>query len=74
MDSASQALLIVVSAVLAIFLIFSTVAVIYVIRVLKRAEQMAGSVESAANAVKRGAEAAPIIKIISKLISRNRKD
>lgn len=72
MDSASQVLLIIVSSVLAVFLILSGVAVIYVIRVLKRAEQMADSVESAANAVKRGATAAPFIKIISKLVSRNK--
>lgn len=74
MDSASQALLIIVSTVLSIFLIIGTVALVYVIRVLKRAEQMAGSVESAANAVKRGAEAAPFIKIISKIIAKKRKE
>lgn len=70
MDSASQVLLIIVSSVLSIFLVFATVVAIYLIRVLKRAEQMADSVESAANAVKRGATAAPIIRIISKLVSR----
>lgn len=72
MDSAAQVLLIIVSAVLALFLIILGITLIYLIRVLKRAEQVASSMESAATAVKRGVAAAPFIKIISKLVSRKR--
>ncbi len=74
MDSAAQVLLIIVSSVLVVFLIILSVALIYLIRVLKKAELMANSVESAATAVKRGVAAAPFIKIIGKLVSRKRGD
>lgn len=72
METAAETLLIIVSAVLAVFLIIFSVALIYLIRVFKRAAEVADSVESAASAVKKGVAAMPVINLVSKIISRKR--
>lgn len=73
MDTAAEVLLIIVSASLAVFLIIFSVALIYLIRVFKRAAKVADSVESAADVVKKGVAAMPLINLVGKLISRKRK-
>ncbi len=73
MDTAAYALLIIVSTVLSIFLILACIALIYFIRILKRANQVADSVESAATAVKRSASAAPFVKLVNNLFDRQTK-
>ncbi|MBI2592134.1 hypothetical protein HYW36_01520 [Candidatus Saccharibacteria bacterium] len=74
MDAAAEVLLIIVSAVLAVFLIIFSVALIYLIRVFKRAADVAESVESAASAVRKGVTAMPVINLISKLVTIKRKN
>lgn len=80
MDTASEVLLIIVSAVLAIFLIILIAAVIYVLKILRqvkriteRAETVAGSVEAAANAFGKTATPLAVLRIISKIVSQSRK-
>jgi len=72
MDAAAEVLLIIVSATLAVFLIIFSIALIFLIRVFRRAADVAESVESAATAVKRGVTAAPFIRIITKLVSKKK--
>jgi len=74
MDTAAQILLIIVSAVLTIFLIVLIITGVYAIKLLRRAEQVADRVESAANAVKHGATAMPFVRLIAKLINKKRKE
>lgn len=77
MDTAAEALLIVVSATLTVFLILFCIALVYFIRLLKKADHVANSVESAASAVKRSATtAAPLTKLFTNLFSKSseRKD
>lgn len=80
MDSAAETLLIVVSSVLSVFLALACVALVYLIRVLKRvnqmadkAEEMAEKVESAADAVKKSATAIPFIRLINKIVMLGNK-
>ncbi|MBI4034373.1 hypothetical protein HY380_00575 [Candidatus Saccharibacteria bacterium] len=73
METAAQVLLIIVSATLAIFLITLTIALVVLIRVLRRAEVMANTVESAAIAARRMATAMPFVRLITRLVSKKRK-
>ncbi|KKU19895.1 MAG: hypothetical protein UX30_C0006G0025 [Candidatus Saccharibacteria bacterium GW2011_GWA2_46_10] len=70
MDTAAEVLLIIVSSVLAVFLIIAAFALIYAIRLMRRADQVADSVESAASAVRKGAAAMPFIRLISAIVNR----
>ena len=80
MDAAAQVLLIVVSSVLSVFLILGCIAAIFLIRTLKRvnqmadkAEKMADKVESAADAVKNTASYIPFVRLASKIMSWGQK-
>lgn len=80
MDSASQALLIIVSTVLSIFLIVSIIALVYIIKILKqvrritsRAENVAESVEAAANTFEKAASPVAILKIIGNIVDQASK-
>ena len=70
METTSEVLLIIVSSVLAIFLIIACVALLFLIKVFRKAAVVADSVESAATAVKRGVTAAPFIRLFTKMISK----
>lgn len=79
-ENASEVLLIIVSSVLAIFLIVTIVAVFYLIsilrqvkRVVKTAENVAINVEAAAEAFERSASPLAAIKIISNIIKQASK-
>jgi len=86
MNTASEVLLIIVSAILGIFLLVLIAAVIYVIKILRqvkritaRAETVAGSVEAAATAFGKTATPLAVLRIIGKIVnqankSRKRKD
>ncbi len=80
MDTAAQALLIIVSSVLSIFLIVGIVALVYLVKVLKqirriteKAENVAESVESAANTFERTASPLAILKVIGSIIDNASK-
>jgi hypothetical protein len=85
MDTAAEILVIIVSSVLAIFLLVLIVIAIYTVKILKqvrritdRAENVAGSVEAAASAFERTASPLAMLKIISGIVktankARNRK-
>lgn len=75
MDTATQVLVIIVSAVLAVFLIFAIVATVYIIKIVKRikqitdhAENVAESMESAASAFRRTATPLAFLKLLSGII------
>jgi hypothetical protein len=72
MDTAAETLLIIVSSVLSVFLVLLSIALIYLIRFLKKADEVAESVESAATAVKRSASAMPFIRLLTSIFSRPR--
>lgn len=84
MTTAAEILVIIVSVVLAIFLVLFCVALIYVIRLQRRvngivnkAEKVAGSMESAASAFERSAGPIAAIKLVSNIVShlnRQRKE
>ena len=73
MDTAAEALLIIVSATLTVFLILLSIAVYYLIKLFRRADQVADSVESAAEAVKKSAKAMPIVSFLSDIITGKRR-
>ena len=74
MDTAAETLLIIVSSVLSVFLILLSIALIYFIRLLKKADHVANTVESAASAVKQSATtAAPLTKLFASLFSKQRE-
>ncbi|HZP55718.1 MAG TPA: hypothetical protein VFB03_03040 [Candidatus Saccharimonadales bacterium] len=73
MDTAAETLLIVVSSALTVFLIVFTIALMYVIRLLKKADEVAGSVESAATAVKQSAKAMPFVSLITNIVKLARR-
>jgi hypothetical protein len=85
MDTASEILVIIVSSILAIFLLVLIVIGVYTVKILKqvrriteRAENVAGSVEAAASAFERTASPLAILKLIGGIVStankaRNRK-
>jgi len=86
MDTASQALLIIVSTVLSIFLLASIIALVYIVKILKQvrritahAENVAESVEAAANTFEKAASPVAVLKIIGNIVDqaskmRKRKD
>jgi len=86
MDSAAEALLIIVSATLSGFLIVGIIAVIYIIRIAKRvdritehAENVAESMESAAETFRRTATPIAFLKVVGNIVdsvtrSRKRRD
>ena len=86
MNTAAEVLLIIVSAVLAIFLLVFIAALIYVIKILKsvkritlRAENAADSMEAAAATFERAASPLTVLKVIGNIIEqtnriRKRKD
>ena len=80
MNTASEVLLIIVSAILAIFLLVLIAATIYVVKILRqvkriteRAETVAGSVEAAASAFGRTAAPLAVLKIISKIVKQSNR-
>ncbi len=77
MDTAAEVLLIIVSSVLAVFLIVTIVAVGYLISILRqlkritaRAENVADTVESAAAAFERASSPIAVLKLIGKIIEQ----
>lgn len=77
MDTASEVLLIIVSAILAIFLIVLIATIVYVLKILRqvkrlteRAETVAGSVEAAATAFGKTATPLAVFKIVSKIVKQ----
>jgi hypothetical protein len=81
MDTAAEVLLIIVSSVLAIFLVVLIVAAIYFIQVLKelrritaRAENVVGAVESAAVAVGRTVSPLAVFKLIGGIVNHTNKN
>ncbi|MBI5906840.1 hypothetical protein HY857_02190 [Candidatus Saccharibacteria bacterium] len=80
MDSAAEALLIIVSATLSVFLILLIVVVVYVISLLKQirriaehAENVADSVESAASAFEKTASPLAVLKIVGSIVENAAK-
>lgn len=80
MDTAAETLLIVVSSVLSVFLILAIIALVYVIKILKqirriseKAENVAESVESAANTFEKTASPLAILKIIGSIVDNAAK-
>lgn len=80
MENASEILLIIVSSVLAIFLIMLIVVIVYLLsvlrhvkRILQRAENVAINVEAAAEAFERSASPIAAIKVISNIIKQAAK-
>lgn len=77
MDDAAEILLIIVSSVLALFLVVTIVAIVYLIGILKQvkkitiqAENVVDSVESAAAAFERTASPIAILKIVGNIVSQ----
>lgn len=80
MDTATQTLVIIVSAVLTIFLVAFIVAIVHIVKLVKqirylaaRAESVADSVESAANVFEKSASPFMIIKTIGNIIEQASK-
>ncbi len=83
MDTAAEILVIIVSAVLAVFLVVAIIAMVYVIKIGKQvkhitghAENVAESMESAANTFKRTATPLAFLKIVGGIVenaTRSRK-
>jgi hypothetical protein len=76
LDSASQALLIIVSATLTVFLILLSIALGYFIRLIRKfngliekAESVASSVESAAQSFEKSAGPISVLKYMSSVFS-----
>lgn len=77
MNTASEVLVIIVSSILAIFLVVLIICLIYAIKILKtvrritdRAENVAGSVEAAASAFERTASPLAILRIVGNIIEQ----
>jgi len=75
METASQVLLIIVSATLAVFLILASVAAIFLLRTLKKVNDMTSKVENTAEAVRNTIAAVPIMNLAAKALkwSKNRR-
>lgn len=73
MATAAEILVIIVSSVLAVFLILLSVSLLYFIKFLRKADNVADSVESAATAVRRSASAMPLVRLLTNLF-KIRKD
>lgn len=72
METAAQVLLIIVSVVLAFFLLLLSITLVFFIKFLRKADDVANSVESAAAAFRRSATAMPWIRLVTNLITRTR--
>jgi len=68
MGTAAEILLIIVSSILAIFLILLSVALIFFIKFLRKADDVASSVGSAATAFRRSVSAIPIIRLVTNIV------
>jgi hypothetical protein len=80
MDTTTQVLVILLSVTLTMFLIVMIVAGIYFIQILKevkkislRAENVAGTVETAAEAVTRAASPLAVLKLIGNIVEQASK-
>jgi uncharacterized protein YoxC len=80
MDTAAEVLLIIVSAVLAIFLAFLIATLIYVIKILKQvrhitqhAENVVDSVEAGASVFRRTASPLAVLKIVANIVEQSYK-
>lgn len=81
MDTASEVLLIIVSSVLSVFLIVLIITLGYFISILKqvkriteRAENMADTMESAAENIKNASSRVAVFKMIAKLVETAAKN
>lgn len=74
MEDAAYILLIVVSSVLSVFLILLSIAIVYFIKFLRKADDLAESVESAATAFRRSVAAVPILRFVSDVLTKSRKE
>lgn len=75
MNTASEVLVIIVSSVLALFLLVSIVAVVYIVSILKqvkritaRAENVADTMGSAAAAFERASSPVAVLKLIGSIV------
>ncbi|HEX5395412.1 MAG TPA: hypothetical protein VFW52_03635 [Candidatus Saccharimonadales bacterium] len=73
METAAQVLLIIVSSVLAIFLILLSITLVFFIKFLRKADEAVSGVEAAAMAFKRSAQAMPFVKLVSNLMTRKKR-
>ena len=80
MDTATQILVIIISAVLGIFLVLFIIALVYVIgiahrvkEIVSRAESVAGSVEAAASAFEKTATPLAVLKLVSNIVAHAQK-
>jgi len=71
-ETAAEILLIIVSSVLAVFLILLSITLIFFIKFLRKADDVASSVESAATAFRRSVSAMPFIRLLTNIITRSR--
>ncbi len=72
METAAQVLLIIVSIVLAVFLLLLSITLVFFIKFLRKADDVANSVESAATAFRRSAAAMPWVRLVTNIITRTR--
>lgn len=72
METAAYILLIIVSAILAVFLLLLSLTLIFFIKFLRKADDVANSVGSAATAFKRSAAVLPFVKLLTNIITRSR--
>lgn len=72
METAAQVLLIIVSAVLAVFLLLLSITLIFFIKFLRKADDVASGIESAATAFRRSVTAMPWIRLVTNIITRTR--
>jgi hypothetical protein len=72
METAAQILLIVVSSVLAVFLVLMSIALVYFIKFLRKADDVANSVESAASTFKRSMTVMPLVRLVTNIINGKR--
>jgi hypothetical protein len=77
MNTASEVLVIIVSSVLAIFLLVLIVALVYAVKILKvvrritaRAENVAGTMEAAASAFERTASPLAVLKVVANIVEQ----
>ena len=80
MDTASEVLLIIVSATLSVFLVLLIIAIVYIISLLKQirrianhAENVVDSVESAASTFQKAASPLAILKVIASIVENAAK-
>ncbi|HVS78766.1 MAG TPA: hypothetical protein VHD84_00545 [Candidatus Saccharimonadales bacterium] len=80
MNTASEILVIIVSAILAVFLLVLIIALVYVVKILKqvkqvvsRAENVAGSMEAAASAFERTASPLAVLRVIGNIVEQTAK-